>query len=98
RAAAFLSGGDSVKAALSARRAYQINPSNADAVRMLAKIAHRDGDPIAIEWWRKLITRNPNDPRDVLAYARSSLQSQQVKSAEMALHGLAADDKKSAEH
>jgi Tfp pilus assembly protein PilF len=42
--AAYLSGGDVKAAALSARRALQMNPASADAARAMAQIADRSGD------------------------------------------------------
>ena len=55
RAAGYLSGGDLKAAALSARRALQINPQNRDAIRVMAQIGERAGDKTALEWRRKAV-------------------------------------------
>jgi tetratricopeptide (TPR) repeat protein len=64
RAAAYLSGGDVKAAALSARRAFQMNPANADAARAMAQIADRAGDRTAPEWWRKVLDLQPHNTED----------------------------------
>ena len=88
RAAAHLSGGDTKAAALSARRAFQMNPANADAARLLAQIADRAGDRTALDWWRKVINLQPHNTEDALALVRSALRVQDLATAERTLNGL----------
>jgi Flp pilus assembly protein TadD len=88
RAAAYLSGGDVKLAALSARRAVQMNPANADAARAMAQIADRAGDRAASEWWRKVLDLQPHNTEDALALVRSALRVNDLATAEKTLDGL----------
>ena len=88
RAAAYLSGGDVKAAALSARRAVQMNPANADAARAMAQIADRAGDRAALEWWRKVLDLQPHNTEDALALVRSALRVNELATAEKTLDGL----------
>jgi tetratricopeptide (TPR) repeat protein len=88
RAAAYLSGGDVKAAALSARRAFQMNPANADAARALAQIADRAGDRTAPDWWRKVLDLQPHSTEDALALVRSALRVNDFATAEKTLDGL----------
>jgi tetratricopeptide (TPR) repeat protein len=88
RAAAYLSGGDVKLAALSARRALQMNPANADAARALAQIADRTGDRAALECWRRVLDLQPNNTEDALSLVRSALRLNDLAAAEKALDGL----------
>ena len=88
RAAAYLSGGDVKAAALSARRAVQMNPANADAARAMAQIADRAGDRTAPEWWRKVLDLQPHNAEDALALVRSALRGNDLATAEKTLDGL----------
>jgi tetratricopeptide (TPR) repeat protein len=88
RAAAYLGGGDVKLAALSARRALQMNPANADAARALAQIADRTGDRAALDCWRKVLDLQPNNTEDALSLVRSALRLNDLAAAEKALDGL----------
>jgi hypothetical protein len=88
RAAAYLSGGDVKTAALSARRAFQMNPANVDAARAVARIADRAGDRTALEWWRKVLDLQPHNTEDALALVRSALRVNDLATAETTLIGL----------
>jgi hypothetical protein len=88
RAAAYLSGGDTKAATLSARRAFQMNPADADAARVLARIADREGDRMALDWWRKVTNLQPNNVDDTVALAQSALRVQDTVTAAKALSSL----------
>jgi hypothetical protein len=88
RAAAYLSGGDVKAAALSARRAVQMNPANVEAARAMAQIADRAGDRTALEWWRKVLDLQPHDAEDALALVRAALRVKDLATAERTLDGL----------
>jgi tetratricopeptide (TPR) repeat protein len=88
RSAAYLSGGDVKAAALSARRAFQMNPANADAARALAQIADRTGDRTAPDWWRKVLELQPHTTDDALALVRSALRVNDLATAQKTLDGL----------
>jgi hypothetical protein len=88
RAAAYLSGGDVKAAALSARRAFQMNPANPDAARAMAQIADRAGDPTALDWWRKVVDLQPQNTEDALALVRSALRVNDLATADKTLNAL----------
>jgi Flp pilus assembly protein TadD len=86
--AAYLSGGDMKAAALSARRAFQMNPANPDAARLIAQIADRAGDRGALDWWRKVVDLQPHNSEDALSLARSALRLNDLATAEKTLGSL----------
>ena len=88
RAAAYLGGGDVKAAALSARRALQLNPANADAARAMAQIADLTGDRTAPDWWRKVLDLEPHTTEDALALVRSALRVNDLTTAEKTLAAL----------
>ncbi|HEV2841543.1 MAG TPA: hypothetical protein VGW39_09485 [Chthoniobacterales bacterium] len=96
RAAAYLSGGDVKAATLSARRAFQMNPANADAARTIAQIADRAGDRAAPDWWRKVVELQPQNTEDALALVRSALRVNDLATAEKTLNGLSEAAKQTA--
>ncbi len=87
-AAAYLSGGDMKAAALSARRAFQMNPANADAARLIAQISDRVGDRAAVDWWRQVVELQPHNTEDALGLVRSALRVNDLVTAEKTLASL----------
>jgi hypothetical protein len=85
RAAAYLSGGELRQAALSARRALQLNPSSPAVIRVLANVAERANDRTALDWRRKACELEPNSIEDRLALANCALQFNDVATAEKTL-------------
>jgi tetratricopeptide (TPR) repeat protein len=85
RAAAYLSGGDVKSAALSARRALQLNSNSARAMRIVAQIAEQARDRAALDWRRKVVELEPHSTRDDLALADCALQFGDVHAAENTL-------------
>jgi tetratricopeptide (TPR) repeat protein len=88
RAAAFLSGGDGKSAALSARRALQLNPNSAPAMRIMAQIAEGARDRAALGWRRKVMELEPRSTQDALALASCALQFGDTNTAEKSLFRL----------
>jgi len=88
RSAAFLSGGDGKSAALSARRALQLNPNNAPAMRIMAQIAEEARDRAALGWRRKVMELESRSTQDALALASCALQFGDTNTAEKSLIGL----------
>ncbi len=81
RAAAFLSGGDTKAAMLSARRAFQLNSQNVEAVRMLATIQEAAASPSALDWWRMAAQMAPNSASDKIALASCALKFGEIPTA-----------------
>ena len=88
RAEAFLSGGDAKSAALTARRAFQMNSSNLEACRVLARIAEQEGQSSAIEFRQHVMAITPASIDDGIALAKTALQFHKIALAESALAKL----------
>jgi cytochrome c-type biogenesis protein CcmH/NrfG len=88
RAEAYLTGGEVRSAALAARRAFALKPSNVEACRILARIAERDGQSAAIQWRQAAVAARPRSIDDAIALARTALRFNQIAVAEAALTKL----------
>jgi hypothetical protein len=88
RGAAYLSGGDLRQAALSARRALQLDETSVPAIRVLARVAEESDNRNAIDWRRKAADLEPNSTDDTLALANCALQFNDVATAEKALQRI----------
>ena len=91
RAVAYLGAGDLRQAALSARRALQLNPSSVEAMRVLAQVAETSHDRSALDWRRKTVELNPRSTEDALALAACALQFNDSTTAETTLTHLSDD-------
>ncbi|MDQ2868655.1 MAG: hypothetical protein M3R59_09645 [Verrucomicrobiota bacterium] len=87
-AEAYLSGGDLRAASLTARRALQIDPENADAARVMAEVAEKVGDPSTMQWWRKVYQLRPDSHADALALVRAAVRFRDVNTAEKTLGAI----------
>ncbi len=85
RAAAYLSANDFKSAALTARRAFQLDPEKPAAARIVAEASERAGDRTALDWWRKALDLEPDSSSDTLAVIRCALQSGDFVTAEKTL-------------
>jgi predicted Zn-dependent protease len=90
RAAGYLSGGDVRDAALSARRAMQLERSP-EAMRIMAQAAELSNDRMALEWRREVLEEAPRSTEDLLALALCALQFNEVAEAEKALRSVPSD-------
>lgn len=97
RAAAYLSGGKLKDAALSARRALQIDQNSVDAMRVLATIAERTNDRNALSWRLKVMELKSGSVPDALALADSALRFREIERAENILRQLPAQAQETAE-
>jgi predicted Zn-dependent protease len=88
RGAAYLSGGDLRQAALSARRALQLDETSVPAIRVLARVAEASDDRNAIDWRRKAADLEPNSTEDTLALANCALQFNDLATAEKTLQRI----------
>ncbi|MDP9100322.1 MAG: hypothetical protein M3N48_15220 [Verrucomicrobiota bacterium] len=62
-----------------------MNPENVDAARLIAQIADRGGDKVALDWWRKVVAHPQHTTDDVLGLVRSALRVNDLATAERAL-------------
>ena len=85
RAAGFLGGGNLKTAALSARRALQLNPESVEAARMMATIAERAADGTSSRGGGKSTTWHRVRFDDALALVRAALRANDLALAERTL-------------
>jgi thioredoxin-like negative regulator of GroEL len=83
-----LQHGDERTAGLAARNVLELKPSSAPAARIMADLAEREGNLIALEWRRQVVQLEPHSTEDVLAWARCALQFNDIGTAERALSGI----------
>lgn len=96
RAAAYLSGGDLRKAALSARRALELNPTNVGAMEVLAQVGETSNDRSALDWRRKALELDPHSVDRILALVTCALQFNDVATAEKILRRVNKDARQTA--
>lgn len=96
RAAAYLGAGDLRQAALSARRALQLDPASVEAMRILAQVAEAARDRSALDWRRKALELNTRSTEDALALAACALQFNDLSTAETTLAHLSDDARQTA--
>jgi predicted Zn-dependent protease len=95
RAAGYLAGGNLRDAALSARRAMQLERSR-EAMRVMAQVAERSNDRMGLEWRREVLEAGERSVEDVLALVLSALQFKEAAEAEKALNSVSIDQQNTA--
>jgi predicted Zn-dependent protease len=85
RAAGFISGGNDKDAALTVRRALQLEPESVQGARLMAEIAERAGDRAALDWRRKVLDQQPHSSSDLIAWANTAMQFDDLTIAKTAL-------------
>src|SRR5919198_2717295 len=85
----FLSAGKFNSAALSARRALQINPNSIGGMRIMAELAEKTHDRVALDWRRKVVELQPRSIMDALALANTALQFGDIATAQRTLLKIA---------
>jgi hypothetical protein len=97
RGTAYLGAGDLRQAALSGRRALQLNPGNIAAIRLVARVAESSGDKSALDWRRKALELQPKSAEDAIALSNSALQFNDKALAEKTLQGIDESERNTAE-
>lgn len=92
----FLAKGDFRHAVLSATKALENNPLDADATHIMAMSLDALGAPAAEVWRARLDTLRPGVAENVLARARTALGTNGVESAEQMLNSLDPAERNSA--
>src|SRR3954465_12497170 len=90
--------GDYRRASLDARRLLQINPNNAEACRILARIAGKAGSGGALEWRRRVMELGQATPNDLILLARAAVRFDERGTADVAISKLPESAKQSAEY
>jgi Tfp pilus assembly protein PilF len=96
RAAVFLEHADFKSAALSARRALQLNANSTGAMRIMAQLAEKARDRVALDWRRKIAQLEPTSTADAIALSNCALQFGDMQTAEKSLAGINAAGKNTA--
>jgi Flp pilus assembly protein TadD len=97
QATAFLERGDFRSAGLSARRALQLNVNSTGAMRIIAQLAEKAHDRVALDWRRKVVQLAPNSTADAVALSDCALQFGDIGTAEKTLAKISAAGKNTAE-
>jgi hypothetical protein len=71
---ALVNEGNDNHASLAARRVLELDPQNADAMRVIARSAERAGLRSAIEFWRRVTELSGNAEGDVTSWARCAIR------------------------
>jgi predicted Zn-dependent protease len=96
RAAVFLENSDFKSAALSARRALQLNANSTGAMRIMAQLAEKARDRVALDWRRKIVQLEPGSTADAIALSNCALQFGDMQTAEKSLVSISGAGKSSA--
>ena len=71
---ALVKEGNFERASLDARRVLELDPENADAMRVIARSAESAGVRSAIEFWRRVTEMSGNAEGDVTSWARCAIR------------------------
>jgi len=75
-------------AAIAARKAFEINPKNADACRLMAEVLERQGASSALAWRTMVVNLLPDSLDDAIALARAALRFGDIPTAERAIEKM----------
>jgi Flp pilus assembly protein TadD len=75
-------------AAIAARKAFELNPGNADACRLMAEILERQGGSTAVAWRTMVANLRPDSLDDAIALARAALRFGDVPTAERTIEKM----------
>jgi cytochrome c-type biogenesis protein CcmH/NrfG len=95
---ALINEGDYRRASLDARRILQINPDNAEACRIMARISEKGGSRAALDWRRRVMDQGKATPTDLILLARVAVQFDDRATADIAMSKLPASAKETAEY
>lgn len=95
---ALVNQGDYRRASLNARRLLQINPNNADACRILARLSEKAGSRSALQWRRRVMELGAATPNDLILLARAAIKFEDPAMADVAMSKLPENAKETAEY
>ncbi len=95
---ALVNQGDYRRASLDARRLLQLDPNNAEACRILARIAEKAGSRGALEWRRRVMELGVATPNDLILLARAAVRFDERGTADAAISKLPESAKQTAEY
>jgi len=85
RATIDMAQGNNRDANLAARAILEMRPTSAPAARIMAELAERVGERVALDWRRKVAQLAPHSVDDALALVRSAVQFNDIATADRAL-------------
>ncbi len=85
RARSYLGLGDLRSTELTCRSVLQINPHNADALRILSEVAEKGGERSALDWRQRVLSEVPDSLPDGVALARTAVTQGELGLAETTL-------------
>ena len=89
---------DLKRASLDARRILQINPESAPGHRIMARISEQLGSRAAVDWRRRVVDLEPNNPSDIIALARTAIRFDDKAARDFALSKLPEEAKNTTEY
>lgn len=92
----YLEMGDLKSATIMARHVLEIDSTNVQACRILARVFERVGQPAAVDWRMKALAMVPNSVDDAIALAKTALQFNEIATAERGLASVEARGQDSA--
>lgn len=96
RATEALAKGDIKQAMINARVAYELNPLDVEANRIIAQGMEAAGSPTAAEWRRRLDALRPGDAENLIAWSKDSLAAGYPDTATDVLARVKPEDRNSA--
>jgi cytochrome c-type biogenesis protein CcmH/NrfG len=90
--------GDYRRASLEARRIMQINPENAEAYRIMARISEKNGLRVALDYRRRVMELGLATPNDLILLARAAMRFDDRATADIAMSKLPESAKNTAEY
>ncbi len=88
RALVALEHGDQRTASLAARNVLELKPGSVPAARVMAELAEKTGNRVALDWRHRVADLQPDSVEDKLAWARCSLQFNDPATAERVLSSI----------
>jgi tetratricopeptide (TPR) repeat protein len=85
RAVSAMQHGDDATASLAARTVLELKPESAPAARIVAELAEKSGNRMALDWRHKVVELDPHSVDDALAWAKCALQFGDITIARRAL-------------
>ncbi|PYK70795.1 MAG: hypothetical protein DME42_11980, partial [Verrucomicrobia bacterium] len=95
---ALVNEGNYNRASLDARRVLELNPQNADAMRVIARSAESAGLRSAIEFWRRVTELSGNAEGDVTSWALCAIRFGDAPGASKALDSMPEHGKRTAQY
>jgi thioredoxin-like negative regulator of GroEL len=95
---ALVNEGNYNHASLAARHVLELDPQNADAMRVIARSAEGAGLRSAIEFWRRVTELSGNAEGDVTSWARCAIQFGDASGASKALDSMPEHGKNMAQY